>query len=109
MVLDVVRRQGPVSRDELVFRVHEALLPWTGWKVETTARRVREAVNNLQREGHPVCSGGHGFYLAKEKEELEEGLKKKERAAVTMLREVARARKIPIGKMWRQLSLEFGQ
>lgn len=101
----ILQHSGPVTRDRLVSIL--ANTPGLGchWSRATFARRIREAINDLVTAGVPVVSSGQGFYIASDRTELEAGLKRKERAAVTMLREVAAARRIPLSQVLHQLSL----
>lgn len=102
----ILHRAGePVTRERLVIAL--ANTPGLGcrWSRATFARRIREAINELVARGVPVVSDGRGFRIAKDRAELEAGLIRKQKAALTMLREVAAALRIPLSQVLRQLDL----
>lgn len=97
----------PLKRGTLIYYLG-ARLPAIRWSQATWARRIREAIDDLISDGVPVVSDGTGFRIAAHVEELEAGLRKKERMALTLLRQVSRARRIPLGHLAKQLGLFEG-
>lgn len=108
-VVDALRRtlryfDRPLKRGELVREVSGRCRAH-GWSVATWSRRIREAVAVLISEGIPVVSSGRGFYVASDRREMEAGIRRKLRAAITMLKDVAAAKRIPLHDLYEQLPL----
>lgn len=50
----------------------EELARWFGIKdTHKTLPKTRKLIRQLQLEGHPICSGSHGFFMPSTDEELE--------------------------------------
>ncbi len=77
----------PIPRRELVRRCG----PF-GVKISTAERRVREALDWLVMQGHPVMSDGSGFIMARNPAQFEAGLRLREKAVQAESQKLKRLR-----------------
>jgi len=78
---------SPIPRRELARRCG----PF-GVKISTAERRIREALEWLVWQGHPVMSDGSGFVLARNPAQFETGLRLRERAVQAEAQKLKRLR-----------------
>lgn len=77
----------PLKRRELADRCGPH-----GCKVSTAERRIREALEWLVWHHYPVLNEGGGFFIARNAEQFDKGLQKRERAVRSELLKLQRLR-----------------
>lgn len=71
-------------------------------------RKVREAVEALRRDGHPICATPeHGYYLAETEAELSETIAFLRSRAMTSLTQIARLRRVSLPVLMGQMQIEL--
>lgn len=77
----------------------------------TSDRQLRACINQLRKEGHPICSAGGsdgGYWLAKDWEELTEYIERELHPRAMDMLEQEQALKREAEKRWGQYSKQFG-
>lgn len=73
-------------------------------------RKVRELVEQLRREGHPICATPRdGYFLANTAEELDETCRFLRERALTSLVQIAQLRRKPLPELMGQLALDIAR
>jgi len=104
-VLLALSQSSPLTRNELQDGL--VALTWTlGWTPDTCSRQLRLAFNELERQGYPVISDGHGFRLATTPEERSKAAKKLEKMGLSLLKRASIIRGLTLDGEMKQLSLE---
>jgi hypothetical protein len=89
-----------MRRSDLVEKVHRALnLAGCQWSRATVDRRVREALIELDQEGHPVISDGQGYRIARGRDETEAYSERLAKQGLALLRRSALIRRLPVGDL----------
>ena len=99
---------GTYTRDQLVSNYmweFQWFIP-SNTKPSTVARQMRLAFNELERDGYPVISDGHGFRLATTPEERTKAAKKLEKMGLSLLKRASIIRGLTLDGEMKQLSLE---
>jgi hypothetical protein len=100
----------PTTRDSLAEALqyaHEFVFPGARYlTIETCARQLRLAFNELERQGYPVISDGHGFRLATTPEERTKAARKLEKMGLSLLKRASIIRGLTLDGEMKQLSLE---
>ena len=89
-----------MRRPALVEKVHSALCAeGCRWSRATVDRRVREAMTELDQEGHAVISDGKGYRIAKDRGEAEAYSARLAKQGLALLRRSALIRRLPVGDL----------
>lgn len=101
--------KSPLHRGDICSRLRISHPHLQRCAISTVERRVKEAINVLIRDGHPIVSDGRdGFRIATTKAERDEAATRLRKAGIAVMVRASRLQDIPLEQTMHQAALEFG-